>query len=659
MKINHQSPLQVAAVPWHPGVGSHAVMVACKATYDLRREVSTLAAEQVPITYADVYVDKDPRKSLYLPSDMVPFKRKADVILVGEAYAPRREPVRSVAVRLTVGIVDKGFEVHVDRSWTQFGLLREGPRFVSMPLTFERAGGGPSSWNPVGVETPGKPDAYGNTSLPNLQPGGLFVSDPDDFVEPVGFGPIAPSWPDRRLRLGRHARRDGSLDWQSAPLPTDLDPLFFNCAPPDQQTDELQADERIVLENLHPDHPRFVTNLPGVYPSIQVDGGGPRAIILRCDTLWIDTARLVCTLTWRGQVTIDDPAKNVELNLTMVERAARPSRTSVEAPQLVSEIMAGPEPEKPFHIGRALLEERTIDARSQRAEIGTLPFVAPGENGTPRMPTEAVEPALRDQGLPWAGEVLIEPAYPITAIEPPAPVVKALYHDPTAVFAGVAAASDAALQMSANDGDHAALVTFTKAVPARPILMLSWVSPQLSGRLRRVKAWSAVLEAMEDEPIDPDLDRDLDPDVRDAFEVLARCAPSDGVRLREAFRSAVRPDGKLVPPLALVSGALELRPSSEVSNDAQAASVTEDFTKKTVFGGCHARGLVYLGFVDEAEVVPAYVPEAAWPMLPLLRWFDARILAEVHLRQDESEHHPLSLRVVAIARRVEDLTLEG
>ncbi len=29
---------------------------------------------------------------------------------------------------------------------------------------------------------------------------------------------------------------------------------------------------------------------------------------MTCDTLWIDTDRSMCTLTWRGQITLDHPA---------------------------------------------------------------------------------------------------------------------------------------------------------------------------------------------------------------------------------------------------------------------------------------------------------------------------------------------------------------
>src|SRR5206468_2579065 len=111
----------------------------------------------------------DPQRSLYSPSDLAPFKQRGDVMLVGHAFAPRGEPVRSLVVRIIVGEVDKSIEVHGERAWSPDGLLREGPRFAKMPLRYERAAGGPDTRNPVGIRPDGRPDVYGNVAIANLQ----------------------------------------------------------------------------------------------------------------------------------------------------------------------------------------------------------------------------------------------------------------------------------------------------------------------------------------------------------------------------------------------------------------------------------------------------------------------------------------------------------
>ena len=89
-------------------------------------------------------------------------------------------------------------------------------------------------------------------------------------------------------------------------------------APPDQQLDEIRPDERIHLEHLHPNEPTVDTQLPGCVPRVFVERDGrAQRIELRADTLWIDTNRLVQTLTWRGQLPLDDPAEAVRVLVAM------------------------------------------------------------------------------------------------------------------------------------------------------------------------------------------------------------------------------------------------------------------------------------------------------------------------------------------------------
>src|SRR5262249_45662425 len=151
------------------------------------------------------------------------------------------------------------------------------------------------------------PDTYGMTPLPNLQPVGFVPSRPGEIILPIGFGPLSSSWPTRREKLGRHGTPPDS--WDRATIPPELEPAYFNYAPRDQQMERLRDDERLVLENLHPQHTRLVTNLPGVRPRAFAErGDGPQEIAMVADTLWIDTGRATCTITWRGFV--ENPPSN-------------------------------------------------------------------------------------------------------------------------------------------------------------------------------------------------------------------------------------------------------------------------------------------------------------------------------------------------------------
>ncbi len=310
MEVISLSPLQIGSIVWQPSPGRFVLTVVCKATYTLAPDISRLADEQEAINEQDNHWDDDPRRSVDAPGDLAPFKPRADVVLVGYAYAPRKTPLLSLRVRLVVGAVDKTIEVFCQRLWTLDGVLREGARWSKMPLRYERAAGGPDTWNPVGVDSDARPDTYGQRVVPNLQPPELHLGQPSDVIRPVGFGPLAASWLIRRERLREHARSWGDNGSLEHPLVDDgFDALFFQVAPLDQQVDALRADERIVLENLHPEHPRLVTSLPGVQPRAFVDvpGCAPGDLAFVADTLWIDTARGICTLTWRAQVAIEHP----------------------------------------------------------------------------------------------------------------------------------------------------------------------------------------------------------------------------------------------------------------------------------------------------------------------------------------------------------------
>src|SRR5580704_1435434 len=305
MNVTTVGPLPAGSLLWQRQ-GNWVLTVVCKATFSLQPGESTLAEEQDALSAADVHYEDDPGHSVQVPCDLVPFKGRADVVLVGYAFAPPGDPARQVVVRMIVGELDKAFMVVCDRAWTQSGVLREGPRFTRMPLRYERAGGGPDTANPIGVSPDAPPDSYGMMHLPNLQPASFVPSRPGAVIAPVGFGPISGTWPARREKLGRLATLPEQ--WDLAPLPADLEPAYFNCAPRDQQVERLRDNERLVLENLHPQHPRLVTTLPGLRPRAFADRGeGPQEIAMTADTLWIDTGRGTCTLTWRGYVESPPP----------------------------------------------------------------------------------------------------------------------------------------------------------------------------------------------------------------------------------------------------------------------------------------------------------------------------------------------------------------
>ncbi len=379
MEVVSACSLPVGSIVWQSRSGSASLTVVCKATYALCPVESRLADEQDPLHDADRFWNDDPRQALRLASDFAPFKRRADVLLTGHAYAPRGEPSRSIVARLLVGEVDKAIEVFVDRVFTAAGQLREGPRFTRSPLLWQYAAGGPDTVNPVGLRHDAPPDIYGQRALPRLQPPGLHVTGPDDYLPPVGFGPIAPAWRERSARLFHHAATWDHQRWSERPLPDDIDAAYFNAALPDQQVEAIRPNERLVLENLDPEHPRLVTNLATATPRAIVEwpSSHDEDVGFRCDTLWIDTDRRCCSLTWRAAI----PLLRGELPTRVTVRLGAARRKD-----------ASPDP-------RAA--GSTTIARASRA-LAALPFMAPSADAAPSTPPAP----LTVGGSPLSGSVL-------------------------------------------------------------------------------------------------------------------------------------------------------------------------------------------------------------------------------------------------------------
>src|SRR4051812_6852699 len=123
MDVVSTCPLRVASIVWQPRSGAWALTVVCKATFALEPGMCRLVDPQEDPADDDGYWDDDEARSLYAASDLVPFKARADVLLVGHAFAPRGEPARVLRARLIVGKIDKSVEVWCDRIFWQDGRL--------------------------------------------------------------------------------------------------------------------------------------------------------------------------------------------------------------------------------------------------------------------------------------------------------------------------------------------------------------------------------------------------------------------------------------------------------------------------------------------------------------------------------------------------------
>ncbi len=154
-------------------------------------------------------------------------------------------------------------------------------------------------------------------ALPNILPADRHWPTMD--APPVGFGPIDPTWPLRNDKMG--TCDDDWLKNRCPWYPNDFDFSHFNAAPPQLQPEGyIQGDETLTLTNLHPQHPKLRTRLPGVrvrcfvVPKTQpnnADGDAApqtaptlREVPMVIDTLWIDTDAQQAVLLWRGHTPV-------------------------------------------------------------------------------------------------------------------------------------------------------------------------------------------------------------------------------------------------------------------------------------------------------------------------------------------------------------------
>ncbi|NUQ76724.1 MAG: DUF2169 domain-containing protein [Polyangiaceae bacterium] len=399
----------------------------CKATFELHPKECVLAPRQEEPLGVDVYGNNDSTRSIVVPSDRAPYKPRADVVLVGHAYAPKQQPARSVMTRLLVGEIDKSIEVWCERRVRRHGQqVFEGPRLARMPLTWEHAAGGPETNNPVGLRFDAAPDQYGMVAIPNLQPPDVYVVQWGDTFEPTGYGPIAPWWPSRMRRLYQHGSRFAVQGWEKQPLPQDFDYGYFNVAPPDQQVEEVRANERVVMENMHPQHERLVTNLPGIRPRAVADRatGEREEIALVADTLWIDTDRGICTVVWRGRMGLRHPQEAGRVTF-WADGLLRSSGVGTVPEHSPFNLMQGPEDERE-------IATLTLTPFGDTENRPTLPFEkgAPPPSVIVGIASETPSPlskwvestAARDDGTATLVAPFVEPAkdpLPFARDEPP------------------------------------------------------------------------------------------------------------------------------------------------------------------------------------------------------------------------------------------------
>jgi hypothetical protein len=337
VRIVNATSAAAVAFPWKL-TDRHVLTVVAKACFHIQPGGRAKLHDDPPVLCGDkrysprvVERSLQQERSLRHPSDYAVTKARADVVLVGHAYAPGGHGEAALAT-FRFDSRKGGFERRVavfgDRRW-QKSLLDLSPGraepFARMPLVYERAFGGQDfADNPVGVGYHPKGSVKHGDPLPNLEDPDALIQRPSDRPRPVCFGPLARHW-------GAHHENGQHEPWDSS-FPETFDWSTFQVAPVEQQLERIDGDERFECLAMHVKHSRLEAWLPGLRLRSFADygeayGGGFRELAMKLDTVLIEPDELRLTLLWRHAIDVCD-ARAPEIRavfLAFEDMAQRPA----------------------------------------------------------------------------------------------------------------------------------------------------------------------------------------------------------------------------------------------------------------------------------------------------------------------------------------------
>lgn len=321
--------------PFVPGIflfpdaqGVDTLYAVVKATFEFGREGLQVAATQLPVVLADEYWGEPGKSSLKQASEAHLLKPGTDVVLVGDAYAPKGQRVPSSLVSVKVGALRKVVQVLGDRHW-RGGLLSPSPSspepFLRMPLVYERAYGGvhvvdaergkvlAEERNPVGRGFRGKRGASEMTGqpLPNLEDPLHLIQGISDTPTPTGLGFIAPAWMPRRSFAGTY---DEAWQTRRAPyLPLDFRDDFLQTASPGLSARPfLKGGEPVEIIGASPTGvQRFLLPVCEYEVTVSISGALIRPM-MRLETLVLMPGQDQLSMSWRGAIACDKKTLRVE-----------------------------------------------------------------------------------------------------------------------------------------------------------------------------------------------------------------------------------------------------------------------------------------------------------------------------------------------------------
>lgn len=280
------------------------------------------------ISFADAYFGDPVKTSILMPSDVVPYKPRADVVVAANTHAPGGEACESWTFGLSLGVGtlshDLKLRAHGRRAWSRaLGTwqLEDTEPAIMVPVRWENAYGGAITvpqeteldrtevlqTNPIGRGWVDRRLAKRPKRLfaPQIEWESDAPDSPEALLTPAGLGAIPPAWLPRRPLGGTY-----DADWEANVAPNwapDYDFAYHNSAPPAAQLPGfLSGAETLRCRNLRPDHPDLTLQLPGTGLMAEVEdpSGATRRTRMAADTLYIDLlpgwlGACLVSVTWR------------------------------------------------------------------------------------------------------------------------------------------------------------------------------------------------------------------------------------------------------------------------------------------------------------------------------------------------------------------------
>ncbi|WP_214472651.1 DUF2169 domain-containing protein [Mesorhizobium sp. dw_380] len=274
--IENRTPFVAGTFVQANADGNEVFLAVFSASFDMPGDATQFqpAVEQLPVSFGDVPFGDPACSSTRYEGEIAWTKPGIDIILNGQAYAPREGRVQEMQVGLKVASIRKVLNVTGDRLYDAGSYSQPHP-FARMPIIYERAYGGTDDSgrtdprNPLGVgfHHARSADRAVKTHAPNVTYASEPFRSPSDQPRPAGFGVIGRGWHPRLPLAGTYDQAWIDNQW---PLPPrNFDPRHNLCAPADQQLQRLNEGEEVSVIGMTPDG-RWDFRIPRVVAPIRL-----------------------------------------------------------------------------------------------------------------------------------------------------------------------------------------------------------------------------------------------------------------------------------------------------------------------------------------------------------------------------------------------------